>query len=134
MTDANDPPGGGAGSPSEVSLDETVDTEEMSLDEKPVARGKPPDETTQTIEYDPAKDRERKRGQIAMLLVWLLVGVVAGTFLLTLGKAVCVGAGGTAMCSSLDVVEVRTLIEMLLTPVVALVGAVTGFYFGESKG
>ena len=112
--------------------------EVFSLDQSPdapgreaVASGKP---DVADKPYNPARDREKKRGQIAMLLVWLLIGIVAGAFLLLVAKGICLGAGATAMCSAFDVVEVRTIIEMLLTPVVGLVGAVTGFYFGENKG
>jgi len=84
--------------------------------------------------YDPTEDREEKRGQIALTLIKLLVGVVAGGFLLVVAKVACLGFGGTTMCDALSVVEVRPLIEMFLTPIVGLVGAVTGFYFGGKKG
>lgn len=108
---------------------------EWLLDEKPGEPGRDVGGPgVADTSYNPAKDREKKRGQIAMLLVWLLVGIVFGTFALTFGKALCVDAENTTICGPLNVVEVRTMIEMLLTPVVALVGAVTGFYFGESKG
>ncbi|MFQ5565674.1 MAG: hypothetical protein ACE5EU_04855 [Paracoccaceae bacterium] len=123
MADNDDAPNGAAESAPEHTLDETPSTPGRDVGVPTV-----PDAT-----YDPSEDREQKRGQIALMLVWLLVGIVIGGFAIVIGKAVCVGVGGTTMCDSLKVADVRPLIEMLLTPIVGLVGAVTGFYFGEKK-
>jgi hypothetical protein len=73
--------------------------------------------------YDPAKDRESVRGRMAMTLIWLLVGVI-GASLLTVW--VVRPEDGVE-----DLVEV---LKLVFGPLVGLVGAVTGFYFGEKSG
>lgn len=126
----------GSDQPDEQSLDEVPVAPAhaaRSLDEAPAMPGRPVQPGVEQRDYDPTEDREKKRGQIALILVWMLAGIIIGGFLVILGRAFCIGVGGTAVCEGLKVVEVRTLIEMLLTPIVGLVGAVTGFYFGEKK-
>ena len=88
-----------------------------------------------TIDYDPSEDREHKRGQIALWLIWLLAFIVIGGMLLSLGPFVCTAIAGkeSATCKTLSIDDVKTVIETLLTPIVGLVGAVTGFYFGKIK-
>ena len=72
--------------------------------------------------YDPSEDREKIRGLIALILVWALVGVLA-----------------FAVFSSWIVMEAENrsalmkVLEVVLAPLVALVGAVTGFYYGEKS-
>lgn len=87
--------------------------------------------------YDPDRDREQKRGQIAGTLVTLLVVLTSAPFLLILLRAVCVRATGdaeaTATCGGFPAIDMKDLLNTVLTPVVALVGAATGFYFGEKK-
>ena len=74
---------------------------------------------------------EKKRGEIASLLVWslvILVAVVAGCGL-WLGAHACKDdATCKALMTSVD--GFKTVVEIVLTPMVGLVGAVTGFYFG----
>ena len=83
--------------------------------------------------YDPARDRENIRGNIAMRLVWTLVALVGGSFLLAAASiALCSGTACNASTASLE--PVKAVVQLLLTPVVGLVGAVTGFYFGEQSG
>jgi hypothetical protein len=60
--------------------------------------------------------RERKRGQIAMSLVGILGLIIAGSL-------ICF-AWGT------NVDGLKTLLSIILGPIVALVGSVAGFYFG----
>ena len=74
-------------------------------------------------DYDPTEDREKIRGRIAQILIWLLVGIVAFALLFLLMRT----AKG-----NLDAL-VRVL-EIVLGPVIGLVGAVTGFYFGARSG
>ena len=72
--------------------------------------------------YDPSEDREKIRGLIALILVCALVGVLA-----------------FALFSSWFVMEagnrsnIMNVLEVVLAPLVALVGAVTGFYYGEKS-
>jgi hypothetical protein len=70
--------------------------------------------------YDPSEDREKIRGRIAQGLLFTLVGIVAGIFLTVWLKL-----------ASLD--DVLKLVAAVLTPVIGVFGAVTGFYFGSSR-
>ncbi len=83
--------------------------------------GAPPAKSAYTLEtkqYDPARQREHVRAGIAYLLIGLLVGIIVLSFLML------ILAG-----RSFD--EVKGMLELLLAPIVGLVGAVTGFYYGE---
>ncbi len=85
--------------------------------------------------YDPTRDREQKRGRIAMVLVWLLVALAA-PFALALVRGLCVGLQSglgwpSATCLGFPRVELIETLQLVLTPAVALVGAATGFCFGE---
>ena len=82
--------------------------------------------------YDPSRDRESMRGKIAMRLVWTLMALVAGAFGLAVASVVICGSSAcNAATASME--QVKTIVELLLTPMVGLVGAVTGFYFGEQS-
>lgn len=86
------------------------------------------------VAYDPTQDRETIRGSIATWLVWTLIVVIA-TAVLT-GLVTAIGCSQSGTCSN-DIVEMksaRVVIELVLTPLVGLVGAVTGFYYGEKSG
>jgi hypothetical protein len=80
--------------------------------------------------YDPSPHREEKRGQIALLLVGTLVGIVAGAFAIFVVFDILLAIWPSA---KLSFDHVKAVVEMLLTPMVGLVGAVAGFYFGEKK-
>jgi hypothetical protein len=83
--------------------------------------------------YDPAPERETIRGTIALALIWTLV-LVIGAVVLT-GLAIEVGCHAKDACTA-DTVELKTIskvVELILTPLIGLVGAVTGFYFGEKS-
>ncbi len=69
--------------------------------------------------YDPAEDREKLRGKIALALVAILAFIVFSSVVLTLFQPL----------NGLD--AIKSLLDILLAPIVGLVGAVTGFYFGE---
>jgi hypothetical protein len=81
-----------------------------------------------TVElFDIGKEREKKRGLIALVLVFVLVGVVLITFeLFCLAITAHMILGRTVV----SVAEIRELLSVLLPPIVALVGSVVGFYFG----
>ncbi len=77
---------------------------------------KPP---TSTYAYDPAPERESIRGRLAIYLLLLLVGVILISFI------------GLWVLNKEGFENLKALLELLLAPIVALVGTVTGFYFGE---
>ncbi len=72
--------------------------------------------------YDPSEDRERKRGQIALILVGLLAGLCVVAVLL-----------GTTV-NDTRAASLKAVLELVFGPIVGLAGAVTGFYFGEKAG
>jgi hypothetical protein len=73
-----------------------------------------------TIPYSIDRDREQKRGWIALILVGLLVVVILLSF-----------AG--LFTARIELKDLKELLIVILGPLVALVGAATGFYFGEKN-
>jgi hypothetical protein len=67
--------------------------------------------------YDPRPMEDAARRRIAYLLISLLIGICAVSFLAVL------------RCS-IPVEDVIKLLQVILGPVVALVSAATGFYYG----
>ena len=94
----------------------------MAIAERPPAASGPPPQPSAV--YDPTKDRENVRGHLA----YIVVGLFALLVVLTLWFAHAVVTDDPALQRLLQVVGI------LLSPVVALVGAVTGFYYGEKAG
>jgi len=83
-----------------------------------------------TAPYQIEVERERKRGFIAVMLVWLLVGTVASAFIMAYLKSFT-----TFDLGGLLVKDVKEILTIIFSPIVALVGTVTGFYFGgKSEG
>ncbi len=74
-------------------------------------------------EYNPAPARELVRGLIAGTLVGILAFIVVGILVIAWW-----GIGGQ---NNLDLLQ--TVATTLLTPVIGLVGAATGFYYGEKS-
>jgi hypothetical protein len=70
--------------------------------------------------YDPASDREKVRGILALSLVITLIGVVVASLLVVLLVPDNVGALGEVL-------------QLILSPLVGLVGAATGFYYGSRQ-
>jgi hypothetical protein len=70
---------------------------------------------------DTEQFREKMRGRLAVRLVWALLAVVVGTF-------------AYLWFSNLSPTELNNVVPMvgttLLTPLVGLIGAVMGFYYG----
>jgi hypothetical protein len=64
--------------------------------------------------------QEKTRGWIALALVCILLLIVVASF-------------ASLWLTSLKVADVKGLLEVILAPVVALVGSATGFYFGGKK-
>lgn len=81
--------------------------------------------TSPTLEkYDPEPARDDVRKTIAYWLLGILSGIVVLAFVL-LGAQKWLGT---------DLEQVRSVAELLFTPVVTLLGAVTGFYYAEHRG
>jgi hypothetical protein len=78
-------------------------------------------------DYDPTEDREWARSAIALTLVGVLAGIVILAFAYVLISLFLLKAFR-------DMEALKTLLQILFTPVVGLVGAATGFYFGEKSG
>lgn len=74
--------------------------------------------TPETARYDPAKTREWTRVFLAGTLVFILAIVVIAPLIMLGGKCVTIA-------------DLKELLTILVSPVVALVGAAVGFYFGE---
>jgi hypothetical protein len=72
--------------------------------------------------YDPAPEREKKRGVIALVLVSALCGVVVLAF-------ACI-----FLVPAANIELLKSVLDIVFAPIVGLVGAVTGFYFGENPG
>lgn len=80
------------------------------------------------------KEQEAVRGKIALRLVWALVGVIF--LVVATGVIIGIVCIRSEACSTevMELKSMRAVIELVLTPLVGLVGAVTGFYFGEKSG
>ena len=99
-----------------------AEEEEIDLKGDPAPRSV--DRPTATP-YDPTRDRETKRGWIAMLLIALLVAIVVMSF----------GTLWWGVKDKISATDLKDFLAILIGPVVGLVGTVAGFYFGEkSKG
>lgn len=71
--------------------------------------------------YDPAPEREKKRGLIALILVSALCGIIVFAFAFI----------SFVPAASTNIEVLKSVLEIIFAPIVGLVGAVTGFYFGE---
>jgi hypothetical protein len=73
--------------------------------------------------YDPAPEREKKRGLIALVLVAALCGIIVLAFAFVFVMPV----------TTTNIEALKSVLEIIFAPIVGLVGAVTGFYFGEKS-
>lgn len=93
---------------------------ELDLSDESVAGGGPP--VPRTEPYDPRRDQEKVRGWFAYIVLAMFVFVV-------------LTAMASAIFASKDAwAQVAAALGLILSPVVGLVGAVTGFYYGEKSG
>jgi hypothetical protein len=90
---------------------------------------KPPTE----VPYDPAPDRENVRALIALLLLGSLVAVIILVVLAGIFTAYSCHVKDACTPETADLKSIRAIIELVLTPLIGLVGAVTGFYFGSGS-
>lgn len=70
-----------------------------------------------TVPYNLDRHRENTRGMIALILV----GLLAVVLLLAMGGLIW---------GNMEMKDLKELLTIILGPLVALVGAATGFYFG----
>lgn len=112
MTD--DTMGGGLDEPEVPAVATEVIDLTLQTDQIQYEQGVDPRKETP---WDPAPAREKIRGWIALILIWLLVGTVVLSF-------VSLWANWIAMP------DLEGLLGLLFGPIVALVGAATGFYYG----
>ena len=82
----------------------------------------PEGESPPTVEpYDPSQVRERLRGALAGGLLALLAFIIIGSFI-------------SLWFDWANSDEIDRILTMVLAPVIALVGAATGFYYGGRVG
>lgn len=86
------------------------------------AEGALPEEAP-VFELSPLERRERTRERLALILVLVLAGLVI----------VSVIAALLAHDDPERLGQLKDILSMILGPIVGLVGAVTGFYFGEQS-
>jgi hypothetical protein len=79
-----------------------------------------------TRTYDPEPARESIRGYLAVAAMALLVFLVLATF----ATLVWVVYSYPDVPDTTRMEPLKTVLELLLSPIVAIVGSVTGFYFG----
>lgn len=77
-----------------------------------------PEDEREVRPYDPSRTREWVRAAIALLLIGLLTGTIAASFAI-----LWIGPFGIS--------DTKELLAVLLSPLVGLVGAATGFYYGS---
>ena len=70
--------------------------------------------------FDPEPHRETMRGQIATRLLWMLAGVLLLTFI----------SVWFSKWLGVDSEMLRTVLTIIFGPLVTLVSAATGFYYG----
>jgi uncharacterized membrane protein YeaQ/YmgE (transglycosylase-associated protein family) len=70
--------------------------------------------------YDPTRDREVVRARVAYLMIGLLIGIVGAMI-------------GGLLTGYLSADATEKVAAVILSPVVGLLGAVLGFYYGEQS-
>jgi hypothetical protein len=83
--------------------------------------------------YDPAVDRETIRGTIALSLVLTLVVVIGAVVLAGLVTIYSCHTKDACTAETVDIKTLRAVVEIVMPPLIGLVGAVTGFHFGEKS-
>ncbi len=73
-----------------------------------------------TVPYDPERARENYRGVIALILIGLMAALITATFALF-------------WLHPDRSKDVQQFFSLIFGPVVALVGAATGYYFGSQS-
>jgi len=73
-----------------------------------------------TTPYDPSQDREHLRGTLAKLLLALLTVVAIGPVV-------------ALIFDKIDVATLKDILAGVFTPLLAVFGTITGFYFGNAQ-
>jgi hypothetical protein len=76
---------------------------------------------TPTREYE----RERHLAESRRFIAYWLLGILSGILIL---------AWGTLLTGWVNFQDIQALMTIVFAPIVGLVGAATGFYFGERNG
>jgi hypothetical protein len=100
-----------------MAPDPEIDPQDIFKSEQDIGPIEKPEEKT-------LGQREQTRKTIALILVWTFAGIVSASFLLGMIGLFCPG---------FDKTYVLEILKVLLPPVVALVGTVTGFYYGAQS-
>ena len=96
---------------------EAIEVRRVDLSNQTAPPGTPP---PQTATFNIDHEQEKVRGRIASALVGLLFMIVLLAFI--------------SHWWGVNYDELKGLLELIIAPVVALVGSATGFYFGGKKG
>lgn len=84
--------------------------------------------------FNKAKEQESIRGKIAKWLVGSFVGFIALVLFAALATQAWCAYRDHCDAEAAELKSLKAVVELLLTPLVGLVGAVSGFYFGEKSG
>lgn len=108
-----------------LDLDVTADGEGLTAQMAPAPGSLKP--------YNPDEHKDRVREIIAKRLIWLLTGVVGiGALGLVGTMAAWLFGGLEANKIEKDLPTILLLLNALISPVIGLVGAVVGFYYGTA--
>jgi len=99
---------------------EVIDLDLDQQGETTPARTKSATVAPKLVPYDPNPHRDKMRGRLAMTLVSTLTGTIAGALTIVAFAPTRIEA-------------VSELLGAILGPLVALVGAATGYYFGARE-
>lgn len=72
------------------------------------------------------------RREIALLLIWILAGLLVAAYVTTWIVPAYTGAGAEAAAKVRE--EVSFILQQAVGPLITLIGTVCGFYFGRRKG
>src|SRR5437763_1402700 len=116
--------------PHEQDLDLTKDEVGLTPTDPPTLEIKPVPVAVTRSQYDAEKARDDIRGRMALLLIRLLIFIVVAAFVsIWLPVLIAWKKGGYIEIAT----PLKDMLQLLLAPVVGLVGAATGYYFGVSS-
>jgi hypothetical protein len=114
-SDADQPP---TLEPYDAGANGTDAPEELDLTDETVPASTEADKPPDAKPYDLVKERESMRGRVAGALLVILAFIVIGAFF-------------SLWFNWAKEEELKTVLTILFGPVIGLVGAATGFYFGS---
>ncbi len=83
--------------------------------------------------FNQAREQENVRGKIAIWLVGTFVSFIAIILMAVMATHFWCAYNDHCGEAVSDLKAVKFVVELILTPLVGLVGALTGFYFGEKS-